>query len=490
MTAALVARRIGLTAALVAVSALIGAELIRQPSLTRLLAAACIGLCGVVLAMQWPRTAVLTTLALLPFLAVLRRLLLEFTPWKSTDPLLLLAPAVVVLVLGRLYVLEGRELARGRIGKLVLFLVLLSFLQALNPRGGGVSAGAAALLFTAVPLCWFFVGRELGTPRLLQALYAWIVVSATAIGVYGLIQTWSGLPSWDQMWVKQTGYAALNVGNVIRAFGTFSSAAEYASFLGIGIVVSVAFALAGRPYLLPALPLLAVAVFYESSRSILVTTVFATLAIVAARTGSLRRAALTLALCLGAVALAFVYWRGALQQTALTSRDPLVSHQLSGLANPFNQNTSTLPSHLGLLENGFKKGVLDPFGQGIASTTLAGNQLGSGSTSTEIDVSNVFVGYGTFGGFAYVAVVLLALRYALQQAVERRDAVSLAALGMLIAVFGQWLNGGYYAVSPLIWFTIGFLVAAQLDRSKGPPAEPGEETRAIEPAVSPTAPDA
>jgi hypothetical protein len=489
MTAALVVRRLGLTATVLALSILVGAELIRQPSLTRLLVAACLGLCGVVLAMQWPRTAVLAALACLPFLALVRRLLLEFTPWKSTDPLLLLAPAVVILVLGRLYVLEGRELARGRIAKLVLLLVLLSFLQVLNPRGGGVSAGAAALLFTAVPLCWFFVGRELGTSRSLHGLYTWIVVSATAIGVYGLIQTWDGLPSWDQMWVKQTGYAALRIGYVTRAFGTFSSAAEYASFLGIGIVVAIAFALAGRPYLLPAVPLLAVAVFYESSRSILVTTVFASLAIVAARTGSFRRAALTLGVCLGAVALAFVYGRGALQQTALTSRDPLVSHQLGGLADPFNQNSSTLPSHLAMLQNGFRNGVLNPFGQGIASTTLAGQQLGSGSTSTEIDVSNVFVGYGTFGGLAYLAVVLLALRCALRQAVERRDAVSLAALGLLITVFGQWLNGGYYAVSPLIWFSIGFLVASQLDR-KGSSDEPGAEIAAPEQALSTPAPDA
>ena len=45
-------------------------------------------------ATQWPRVALIATLALLPYLAVSRRLLLEFTPWKSTDPLLLVAPAV------------------------------------------------------------------------------------------------------------------------------------------------------------------------------------------------------------------------------------------------------------------------------------------------------------------------------------------------------------------------------------------------------------
>jgi hypothetical protein len=30
-----------------------------------------------------------------------------------------------------------------------------------------------------------------------------------------------------------------------------------------------------------------------------------------------------------------------------------------------------------------------------------------------------------------------------------------AVAGMTIAAFGQWLNGGNYAVAPLIWFMIG-----------------------------------
>lgn len=449
-----------MAASLLLLSALVGAELIRQPSLTRLLVAGCVGLTGIILATQWPRTAAVATLVVLPVLALVRRLLIEFTPWTSTDPLLLLAPAIVGIVLVRLFVIEQRELARDRLSKLIVLLVLLSVLQAFNPRGGGVAAGAAALLFTAVPLCWFFVGRELATRRSMSVLYGVAAVTATFIAVYGLIQTWSGLPSWDRMWVKQTGYAALYVGSVVRAFGSFSSAAEYASYLAIAFVVAFAFAFAGRPYLLPVVPLLGVAIFYESSRGVIVTTAFATIAVLAARTGSMRRATLTLAVCLGGVVLAFLWGRGALQQTALRTSDPLVAHQLGGLGDPFNQQTSTLPSHYGMLENGFKRGVLDPLGQGIASTTLAGSQLGTTSSSTEIDVSNVFVSYGTLGGLAYVAVVLTSLLAALRRAVERHDGVSLATFGMLLVVFGQWLNGGYYAISPLVWFAIGFLVAS------------------------------
>lgn len=461
MTVVLAARRLGLVGTMLLLSAAVGTALFRQPQDTRLITAVCIGVCGVVLAMQWPRTAVVTVLVLLPFLALFRRVLLDFTPWNSTDPLLLLAPAILAIAFTHLYVLERRSLTRDRMGKLVLFLVLFSFLQALNPGNGGLAAGGAALLFTAVPMCWYFVGRELGTPRALGALYAIGTASAAVIALYGLNQTWNGMPSWDRDWVTQTGYASLHVGDVIRAFGTFSSASEYATFLAIGIVVALAFALDRRPYLLPLTPLLGVALFYESSRTVLVTTSFTVVCLIAARTGNMRRATVTLALCFAALATAYVFGRGSLGHTAATSSNSLVSHQLGGLSDPFNAQQSTLPTHLAMLRDGFEHGVLDPFGHGIASINLAGHNLGSGSQSTEVDVSNVFVGYGTLGGFAYLAVVLLGLRSALRQAVRRHDAVSLAAFGIMLVVFGQWLNGGYYAVAPLVWFTVGFVVAQE-----------------------------
>jgi hypothetical protein len=465
------ARRTSSVLLLAFCSAAIGAEVIRQPSYIRFITAACVGLAAAIAATQWPRVALVATLALLPYLAISRRILLEFAPWKSTDPLLLVAPAVVVLVLARLFVIERRPLVTDLLSKLMLFLLVLTFLEAFNPRGGGLKAGLGALLFAAVPLLWFFAGRELATERSLRVLFIILAVSGCLIATYGLVQTWSGLPSWDRLWVNTTGYAALNVGTVVRAFGTFSSAAEYASFLGLGIVVSVAFALDRRPYLLPTLPLLAIALFYESSRGIIVTTVAAILVVLAARTGSMRRASVTLIALFAIVVIGLVLERGALQ-SASSSSNALVSHQLSGLVHPLNSKQSTLPSHLSEVEIGFEHGAVDPIGHGIATITLAGTKLGKGvSSSTEVDLSNVFVADGTFGGLAYLAIVVIALVAALRRAVTGRDAVSLSILGMLVAVGGQWLNGGYYAVSPLIWFCIGYVIATTW---QGPRAHPPE----------------
>jgi hypothetical protein len=464
MTLALTTFRRTTGLALIAVSAaLVGAEIVRAPSHIRLLAAACVGVSAIVLAAQWPRVALPATLVLLPYLALGRRVLLEYSPWRSVDPLLLLAPTVLALVLVRLYLIERRPLGVDGFSKLMLILLLVTVIEALNPRGGGLRAGATALLFVGVPLLWFFAGRELLSRSALRAVLAVNVVSAALIAVYGLAQTWHGLAPWDRLWVAQTNYTALNVGGTIRAFGTFSSSSEYSGFLGISIVAAVAFALDRRPFLLPLVPVIGLALFYESSRGPILTTLGAVLVVLAAKTGSMRNATISLVLLVGAVTLVFAFTRGSLQSAA-TSSDPLVAHQASGLLHPLSKQTSTLPTHLAMIKSGLR-GALDPIGKGIASTNLAGLRYGNGTAgSTESDLSNEFVDSGPVGGFAYAAIVVLALAAALRHAVKTRDAVGLSVLGMLLVIPGQWLNGGYYAIAPLVWCSIGFVVAAESAR--------------------------
>jgi hypothetical protein len=172
---AVAAHRILPVAATALLALLVGVELARYPSSVRLITAACIGICACIAATQWPDRAVVAMLLLLPFLALSRRLLLDFTGWDSTDPLLLVAPAVLGMILVRLFLLEQRELARDGVSKLVLVVIALTLLQVANPRGGGLVAGMGALLFTAVPLSWYFVGRELARPRLLRTLFSALV---------------------------------------------------------------------------------------------------------------------------------------------------------------------------------------------------------------------------------------------------------------------------------------------------------------------------
>ena len=190
----LTARRTAAPLGAALIALILGAEIVRQPSMTRMITAACIGLLAFVAAAQWPERTVVATLLLLPFLALARRMLLEFTGWQSTDPLLLVAPAVLCLILIRLFVFERRELAKDPASKLMLVVMVITLLQVANPRGGGLGAGLAALIFTAVPLAWYFVGRELLTPRAMRWLYGGLVGVACVIALYGLRQTWSGMP--------------------------------------------------------------------------------------------------------------------------------------------------------------------------------------------------------------------------------------------------------------------------------------------------------
>jgi hypothetical protein len=45
-----------------------------------------------------------------------------------------------------------------------------------------------------------------------------------------------------------------------------------------------------------------------------------------------------------------------------------------------------------------------------------------------------------------------------------RDRAALAVMGLLVVTLGQWLNGGYYAISPLLWLLVGWSNRLWLDR--------------------------
>src|SRR4051812_19749378 len=175
-----------------------------------------IGLNIIVLGMRWPRAAALVTLFFLPFLALVRRLLIADTGWVPNDPLLLVAPVVALFLLYRLYTLEGRRLDRDRLATLILMLIGFAILQAFNPLGaGGIIASLGGLLFLAIPLLWFFIGRRVTDDRIVSLLLQVVVAIAVVVALYGLYQTDYGpgnrLPSWDQNWFEVAGYNALDV---------------------------------------------------------------------------------------------------------------------------------------------------------------------------------------------------------------------------------------------------------------------------------------
>jgi hypothetical protein len=453
-----------------------------HPTWDRWVLAAVIGGSLGLLSIKRPQTAVLVTLLGLPFLALLRRLLIAQAPWTSDDPLLGVGPLLAILVLGGLWVRQRRPVAPDFLSRLVLLLLALTLLQTLNPHGSGPRAALGGLVFIAVPLLWFFIGREVGDRSVAVVLLSGTVLLAVAIGGYGLWQTQVGLPTWDADWLGVAGYNSLyvNQGNeyTTRPFGTFSSAAEYASYLGVAIAIAAAFLLHRRWRPALALPILTVAIVFASARTVLVLTVLGVLVMIGLRTHRPRAALSILTAGLTAAVIGLQLGGPALADATRKLNSPLLSHVAEGLAHPLDPNRSTLVLHWLLVRDGIVDSITNPLGFGTAATNIASEKLGSPDRprQTEIDISNAFVSLGMVGGVVYALIVGVVLHHAADAYRRRPDPLLLAIVGLLVVTLGQWLNGGHYAIAPLTWFLVGYAAAErQRVRSRSEPRRGGPE---------------
>jgi hypothetical protein len=416
----------------------------------------------IVMAMKWPRAAALATLLCLPFLALIRRLLIADAGFTSNDPLLLVAPVAALFLLYRIYVVDGRR-SDDRMFKLVAALLGVMVVQVLNPFAtGGIVTAAGGLLFVAVPLLWFFVGRELGDRRSVTfLLYATIVV-ACLVAAYGLLQTQYGtITSWDQRWLDVNSYIALNVGDsgtnsTIRPFSTFSSNQEYAVFMGIGLTLVVAFLLRRRFSVLVVLPLVGLALFLAGGRGALVTSALAVVVLVALLTRGWMTGFLVVALGVAAAYAGAATFGPTLDRAAGVGGNAVVERNVTGILKPLDPDKSTAIGHWDLLLTGIGEGIKNPAGHGTGASTQAAQLTGSEKLDTENDIANTFVSLGLIGGVLYVVIVFLVFRATFTRFMRRRDVLSFAVAGLLVVTFGQWLNGGLYAVAPLVWFLIGW----------------------------------
>ncbi len=430
-----------------------------------------------IVSVKWPRLGVVLTFIYLPVMALIRRLLIGPSGWTATDPLLVVGPLVALFLVYRVVIAERRPAAQDKLSKYVFVLLGMALIESMNPSGGnGVTAGVLGLLFIAVPLLWFFVGREACTPRMaLTLVYLGVAVAAVVAG-YGLWQTQIGMPWWDQEWVKVSGYAALHVGeqnpifgtqdSVIRPFGTFASAREYGSYLDIGLVFAVALALHRRYAALLTVPFLGWAIVLSSGRSILVLGLLGVVFVVGMRTRSATGLIVTFVLGLGVLFAVVGVFGSSLDKAANQSSNPLVSHQAGGLLHPLDPNQSTLLGHTDLLKQGIIDGFKDPIGKGTGVTNRAAGVAGGTNQTSEVDISDAFISMGLIGGIVFFSIIVMAFRRVVSAYFRRGDPALLAAGGLFVVMLGQWLNGGLYAVAPLTWFFVGWAATMALDRPR------------------------
>jgi hypothetical protein len=415
-----------------------------------------------------PRLLLPTLAVWLVTLGLVRRLVTEVGVPNRLDPLLLVAPLGLAL-LGLWGMRRVAGAPHTRLAKGVIALSVLILIGALNPRGGSVFGGIAGLLFVLVPTFGYWAGRAIDD-RVLAWTFKLIAVAGLAAASYGIIQTTAGFPSWDQRWIDQVSFASLNVNGVIRPFSSFTSAQEYALYLAIVIVVWIGAAFRIRYLVLSALALslLVPALVLESSRGAIVSLVVA----IGAMLGARRRLPLLVAAGVGVALLAALalglrsYGPSTPTSNSATASAQLISHDVAGLSDPLNPQTSTVGIHVSLVLDGIKSAFSDPIGRGIGTTTIAGRTFGGVSASTEADPSNMAVALGLPGLVGYLFVFVLGMRVVYRVACFRRDPLALIALGIVTVTLLQWLNGGLYAVAFLPWLALGWAdsIGAAMDR--------------------------
>ncbi|HTJ73911.1 MAG TPA: hypothetical protein VL337_00965 [Acidimicrobiales bacterium] len=463
---------------LIAVSVVVvGVMVTVSPSAGRVAVAACVAVFLAVFCLSFPRASIVGLVVWLTALGMVRRLFLSLGASGDFDPLLLVAPAAVALLLA-VAARQGAFRQRTPLTAGVLILSGLVVLSTVNPLQGGLAVGIGALLFVLVPVLWFWIGRGLLTDALVGRVLVVTAISSLAAAGYGLFQVYRGFPAWDQRWIDAKGYAALVVGNSIRPFASFSNASEYVTFLAIGAVIWALLIRRHRPVLSAtvALAIISWSLAVASVRSIAVL-LLVTLALVWAMSHGLSGAQSTVIGLIGLLAFGAAIATVNPARVGGSKTSNLLGRQVTGLADPFNsdERVSTLPVHLRLIWDGLRSAVHNPVGQGFGSVTIAGERLGGATASTEADPSNVAVALGIPGLAAYVWVVVFGLRLAFRRARAERSFRTLAALGILLVTFLQWLTGGNYATAIFPWLLLGWL-----DR-------PSPRPRRAEQATGPTA---
>jgi hypothetical protein len=438
---------------------------VSMPGYYRAALAIAIGLNLIVLGTRWPRATVLVLLLFMPFLGLVRRLLIAESGWSANDPLLLISPVVAIFLLFRLYVAEGRSPPRDLLGKLVLALLALTLVQAFNPLGvGGIVASVGGLIFLAVPLLFFFIGRELMEERHIRFLAAAMLVLALVVGAYGMWQTELApgevLPSWDQAWYEIAGYEALGVSedanNKIRPFSTFPSNGEYATYLSIGLIFALAMVLHGRFLALLAVPVLAIACFYAGGRSVIALTLLAAVVLTGIRTRNAVVALLVIVVGVGAT-FAVISAAGPRLDRAAGVSGGITERTVGGLVDPLDPSRSTFIAHWDNFAAGVVDGFKNPVGTGTGSTNLANTNLSEDeSRETDNDVADVFVSLGALGGVLFLVIIFLSFRAAFSRYLRRGGWPAFAVSGLLLVTLGNWLNGGHYTLAAVTWLVIGW----------------------------------
>jgi|SRR5579872_756361 len=393
----------------------------------------------------------------------LRRFLIPYLGWTGFEPLLLVAPILTGLYVSGL-VLRRTIPFDTPIAKATFWIVLVMLLQVFNPRQGGIIVGIAGMVYVLVPILWYYVGRNVANRGSIELLLTTVMVVAILSSMDGLRQTFVGLNAAEHVWldVAMNKIAAkiYHFGGLIRAFGFSTSAEEYAFLLGVGFVLCWARFITGSKLALLPLPLLGYAIFWESSRGVLVTSLFTCAIVWALLSGNLKVVVVRSVIAIGLGAIGLVWSMQAIKEKESTldkTQRLIVMHQTSGLLNVQN---STAGDHSLAIMSGFKEAALNPIGRGLGSTNIAGGKFGDTGGEvygTEVDISDAFAGLGLVGGVLYLIIVIRVFTTSINLWRSTRDPMLLCVVAVLVMLTGRWLEGADGSLVMLSWCLAGFV---------------------------------
>ena len=412
---------------------------------------------------QYPMIGFSILAAFLPFLGLIRRELIPSIGYQSNEPLTRIGAAVGTLLFIR--IASNRWISvKNTTTKIAIALLVVMVLQIFNPNQGGILVGLGGAMFYIGPLLWFFVGRHHGGKQTLATVGTVLVITSVIAALIGLRQQFGEMSNVERYWMVVSKYKQFLNNDVVRVFGASLSFGEYVTLMLMGAMVAwTRFLLRKYLYAIPFV-FIAGTIFLSSSRSgvvMLLAGCIISWSFVDKRPAT-RIPRIVLGVGIGIAGLLI-----GLNQTRSLNLDRnaavFVDHQVEGLTNPLGSERSTATKHAGLVEIGFTSGIRNPIGRGLGSTTIAGRRFSQGGDgedgtfSTELDFTNIIVSTGFIGGILYM-VLMGRMSWVIVKLWDiRRTSTSLEWIAIAVVTFGNWLQGGYYAPSILIWSCFGIM---------------------------------
>jgi hypothetical protein len=386
----------------------------------------------------------------------IRRALIPSTGYISNDPITLISTFISLLFFLRLVVLRKVPVDTA-ISKTLVPLVVIMFLEVINPLQGGIAVGLSGLIFRLGPLLWYYLGKLRGSRKMASLLFFVMVLVSVFEIIIGNRQWFGGFSEVEKFWIASGGGTQSAGKGYFRPFGTFLSFSEYVVIIVIGAGLCwVSFLQKKYIYLIPFVALF-VTLFVSSSRGGMVS-IFLVMVVIWAIQGRSYRAWLPRL----AFAVVIALWGisfGLEKVKAVEVDDKtqiLVSHQIKGLSDPLGKN-STGGIHVSLITAGVLQGFRTPIGLGLGAGTIGASKFGSGGGSSEMDVSDMFASLGFIGGILYVILCIRIFVSISKYWHDSRDVLALSAFALMTACNGRWSSGGHYAQSMFLWLIIGIM---------------------------------